>query len=170
MLDRSIPALIDATDCHVLLLGRRSDETARELVASRPRLVDRLHATGVLTNAAVSQHIAACDLMMQPYPDGVSTRRTSAMVGLSHGVPIVTTNGWLTEPLWEESGALELVRADDPGMLATAAARLLELPARRETLALRGRELYQSRFDIGHSIRTLRNADKASLNLTPAHA
>ena len=170
LLDASIPTLVDATDCRMLLLGRRSDETARELVAKHPRLADRLHGTGVLTDAAVSQHVAACDLMMQPYPDGVSTRRTSAMVGLSHGVPLVTTSGTLTEPLWEESGAIELVRADQPRMLATAAARLLSSPARRETLATRGHELYLSRFDIRHSIGTLREADAQSGDLTAVHA
>jgi len=170
MLDVSIPALANAADCNVLLLGRGGDAHARELIAKDARLADRVHATGVLTDESVSQHIAACDLMVQPYPDGVSTRRTSAMVGLSHGVPIVTTSGWLTEPLWEESGALELVPAGDPQMLAVAAARLLASPASREALAARGRELYLSRFDIQHSIQTLRDADIAARHLSPAHA
>ena len=170
MLDLSIPALADAADCNVLLLGRGSEAHARALIAAQPRLADRVHATGVLTDEAVSQHIAACDLMMQPYPDGVSTRRTSAMVGLSHGVPIVTTSGWLTEPLWEESGALEMVPAEDPQTLAMVVARLLASPALREALAARGRQLYLSRFDIQHSIRTLRDADVASRRLTPAQA
>ena len=170
MLGVSIPPLVEATDCGVLLVGRCSDETARELVTKHPHLAGRVHGTGPLTDEAVSQHIAACDLMLQPYPDGVSSRRTSAMVALSHGVPLVTTSGWLTEPLWEESGALDLVRADDPGMLAPAAARLLESTARRELLGARARDLYHSRFDMGHSIRTLRDADAASRQLTPAHA
>jgi glycosyltransferase involved in cell wall biosynthesis len=170
MLDLSIPALADTADCNVLLLGRGGEAHARELIAAQPRLADRVHATGVLTDEAVSVHIAACDLMVQPYPDGVSTRRTSAMVGLSHGVPIVTTSGWLTEPLWEESGALEMVPAEDPQMLAVAAARLLASPPLREALGSRGGELYLSRFDMQHSIRTLRDADVASRQLTPAHA
>jgi hypothetical protein len=170
MLDASIPPLVDASGCHVLLVGRRSDETQRELVARYPRLDGRVHGTGVLPDESVSLHVAACDLMLQPYPDGVSSRRTSAMVALSHGVPMVTTRGWLTEPLWEASGALELVHADDPGMLATAAARLLESTARREMLGARARDLYLSRFDMGHSIRALREADAASRPLTPAHA
>ncbi len=170
MLDVSIPALVEASDCRVLLLGRGSEDSARDLIAKHPGLADRLHGTGVLTPEAVSQHIAACDLMVQPYPDGVSTRRTSVMAGLSHGVPIVTTGGWLTEPLWEESRALELVPADDPGRLAVAAARLLASPASRDAMAARGRDLYLSLFDMPHSIRTLREADVASRHLTPEHA
>jgi glycosyltransferase involved in cell wall biosynthesis len=170
MLDAAIPPLVEVTDCHVLLVGRRSDETARELVTKHPHLGGRVHATGLLTDEAVSQHIAACDLMLQPYPDGITSRRTSAMVALSHGVPMVTTRGWLTEPLWEESAAVELVPADEPAALAAAAARLLTSAAQRDRLGARARELYLSRFDMPHSIRALRDADAASRPLTAVHA
>jgi glycosyltransferase involved in cell wall biosynthesis len=121
-----------------------------------------------LPDDVVSMHVAACDLMFQPYPDGVSSRRTSAMVALSHGVPMVTTKGWLTEPLWQEARAVELVNADRPSMLADAAAQLLESPQRRHTLGSRAVSLYLSRFDMPHSIRVLREADVASRPLTAA--
>jgi len=170
LLDASIPPLVEAADCRVLLIGRGSDETARLLIAKHPPLDGRLRATGGLTDEAVSHHIGACDLVLQPYPDGVSTRRTSAMAALSHGVPIVTTSGWLTEPLWEQSGAVELVRGGDSRALAIAAARLLESTTRRSDLSTRGRALYASQFDIQHSIRALRQADAASRQLTAAHA
>jgi glycosyltransferase involved in cell wall biosynthesis len=124
----------------------------------------------VLPDDVVSAHVAACDVMLQPYPDGVSSRRTSAMVALSHGVPMVTTTGWLTESLWEESGAFELVSADAPERLADAAARLLESPSRRDALSSRALSLYLSRFDIPHSIRILREADAASHWLSAAGA
>ena len=159
LLASSIPSLIEATDCHVLLVGRRGDEVRRELIAEYPALDGRLHATGLLPDAAVSVHIAACDLMLQPYPDGVSSRRTSAMVTLSHGVPMVTTSGWLTEPLWEESGAAVLVPVDDRPAFAVAAARLLADPARRAAIAEKARITYNERFDIRHTINTLCAAD-----------
>jgi glycosyltransferase involved in cell wall biosynthesis len=161
MLHASIPPLVESTSAHVLLIGRRGDDTARELVSRHPRLDGRVHGTGVLPDEAVSMHVAACDLMLQPYPDGVSSRRTSAMVALSHGVPMVTTTGWLTESLWEESGAAELVCADQPERLAGAAAQLLESPSRRATLGSRALSLYLLRFDMPHSIRVLREADAA---------
>jgi len=170
MLLASIPSLLDAADCHVVLVGRRSDEVQRELVDRYPRLGGRVHGTGGLPDEAVSAHIAACDLMLQPYPDGVSSRRTSAMVALSHGVPMVTTSGSLTEPLWEESGAADLVPADDPPALAAAAARLLGSGERRRRLAARARELYLSRFDLSHSLRVLREADADSTYPTAVHA
>jgi hypothetical protein len=168
MLDASIPTLVDTTGAHILLVGRRSDETARQLVSRHSRLDGFVHGTGVLPDDVVSIHVAACDLMLQPYPDGVSSRRTSAMVALSHGVPMVTTTGWLTESLWEESGAFELVDADEAQLLADAAARLLESPSRRSALASRALSLYLARFDMPHSIRILREADAVVRSLSPA--
>ena len=44
-----------------------------------------------LANEEVSVHLSACDLMIQPYPDGISARRTSAMAALAHERPVVTT-------------------------------------------------------------------------------
>ena len=61
----------------------------------------------------LSAHIAACDLFVQPYPDGITSRRTSAMACLSQARPVVTTTGHLTEPLWAESDAVALVDVDD---------------------------------------------------------
>jgi hypothetical protein len=159
LLASSIPSLVDATGCHLLLIGRRGDDLRRELIAQHPALDGRLHATGQLPDADVSIHVAACDLMLQPYPDGVSSRRTSAMVTLSHGVPMVTTSGWLTEPLWEESGSAVLVPVGDRPALAAAAAGLLADPGRRAAIAEKARATYDARFDARHTIETLRSSD-----------
>src|SRR5579864_2351307 len=74
----------------VLLIGNNSEQFREALVRKEPRLARMVRATGALSAEDLSCHVAACDLMIQPYPDGVSTRRTSFMVGLSHGKPIVT--------------------------------------------------------------------------------
>ena len=58
-----------------------------------PQLAARIHATGTLSPQALADHIGACDLLVQPYPDGISSRRTSAMAGLALGIPVVTTTG-----------------------------------------------------------------------------
>jgi glycosyltransferase involved in cell wall biosynthesis len=167
MLHASIPSLVESTGANVLLIGRRSDETQRDLVSRHPLLDGHVHGTGVLPDDVVSMHVAACDVMLQPYPDGVSSRRTSAMVALSHGVPMVTTTGWLSESLWEESGAVELVDADHPERLADATAKLLESASRRNALGSRALSLYLSRFDMPHSIRILREADAVSRSPMP---
>ena len=157
LLDRALQDLAGLSDCHVLLLGDGSDGTCRALTSAHPSLAGRLFATGRLTERDLSHHIAACDLMLQPYPDGISSRRTSAMVALSHGRPIVTTSGWLTEPLWAEAGAAVLAPVDDPHALAAAAATILFDVSRREAIGRRAAALYDARFHVRHSVAALRS-------------
>ncbi len=157
LLEASMPALVAQTDCAVLLMGRGSDTAARDLIARHPDLAGRLGASGPLAPADLSTHVSACDVMLQPYPDGVSTRRTSTMVGLSHGRAVVTTEGALTEPFWKQSSAVELVPVGDSAGLAGATRNLLLNDPVRTALAARGRSVYDARFDIRHTIATLRD-------------
>jgi glycosyltransferase involved in cell wall biosynthesis len=161
LLERTLQDLAVMSDCHVLLLGDRSDATCRALTSAHPSLAGRLFATGRLAEGDISHHIAACDLMLQPYPDGISSRRTSAMVALSHGRPIVTTTGWLTEPMWAETGAAVLVPVDDPRALAAAAAAMLFDVSQRDELGRRAAELYDTRFHVRHSVSALRSLNAA---------
>jgi glycosyltransferase involved in cell wall biosynthesis len=163
VLDDALAKLLEISDARVLLLGRDSDRVAREIGGRFPHLRDRMHGTGVLDAGDVSRHVGACDLMLQPYPDGISSRRTSAMVSLEHARPMVTTRGWLTEPLWEQSGAVDLVDAGDPGALTQSAGRLLRDRSRREQLSSRARALYEARFDVRHTIAVLRSESVSAL-------
>ena len=100
LLRESLPLLAQQTDCSILLIGKRSESIVNELTLRYPQLTGRVHATGALSAKEVSVHIHACDVMLQPYPDGVSTRRTSAMAALAHERALVTTSGALTEAFW----------------------------------------------------------------------
>jgi len=90
-----------------LLLGAGSERFREALVERHPSWSARVHAAGYLSASDLGAHIAACDLFVQPYPDGITSRRTSAMACLSRGRPVVTTSGRLTEPLWAETRAVE---------------------------------------------------------------
>jgi len=94
--------------------------------------------------------------MIQYYPDGVTTRQTSCMTPLEHGRPVVTTSGSLTEPLWQESRAVALAPASDAEALAALVHRLVGDRNERQRLGTAGRELYDRRFDIRHTIECLR--------------
>lgn len=159
LLADAVPPMMAACDCRLLLLGRGSLDARAEIVSRNPELETRVHATGPQAGDEVSRHIAACDLMLQPYPDGVSSRRTSIMVALSHGRAVLTTAGALTEPLWADRGAVALVPAGESHALALAAVRLLNDPARLSTLGADARALYETRFDLSSTIATLRAAD-----------
>ncbi len=116
----------------------------------------RLHSTGYLSSDRVGDHLAACDLLIQPYPDGVTTRRTSVMTGLARGCPVVTTAGHLTEPLWAEQGAVALVDVGDPARFAAAAEELLRDGEARDRLGARAREVYDAHFSVSRLVHTLR--------------
>jgi hypothetical protein len=153
-----LPRLLsdEETRCTVLLLGRGSEVMRAELLRARPALAGRVHAAGTLPPEELSRHLAACDLLLQPYPDGVSTRRTSVMAGLAHGLPIVTTTGALTESLWQESGAVALAHAGDVEGLSNAVRGLLGDAARRRELGEAGRAMYALHFALPHLTAKLR--------------
>ena len=159
LLTAVLPPILDrAPDRLGLLLGRGGDEFASALEAARPSLRGRLIAPGELPEPELAAHLAACDLLIQPYPDGVSGRRTSLMAGLALGVPVVTTEGALTEPLWRDAAAVALAPVDRPSEFVGAAASLLADPGLRADLGRRGRSFYQAHFTSDGLIRCLREA------------
>jgi len=112
-----------------------------------------------LPGPELSSHLAACDLLIQPYPDGASSRRSSLMAGLSHGVPILTTSGRLSESLWGESGAVAIVPAGDQSALLTSARKLIDFAEERSRLATAGLRLYEKRFDWPQVVTALMKVD-----------
>ena len=138
-----------------LLLGRGSVEVAERAFGVGARRA-RVIALGELELPAVAAHLASCAAVLQPYPDGVSTRRTTAMAGLALGLPVITNEGHLSEPLWRESGAVALAREPSAEALLEVAEDVLGDPERRATLGARGRELYRREFSLERVVRTLR--------------
>jgi glycosyltransferase involved in cell wall biosynthesis len=145
----------DSAKQTVLLMGIGSEQFRAELVRDHPRLAGSVHATGTLLPDDLSCHLAACDLLIQPYPDGVSSRRTSFMAGLEHGKPIVTTIGPLTEPFWSETGALAMALVEDLNRFVHLVQMLREDVVERTKLGQAARALYQERFHISHTIAAL---------------
>jgi glycosyltransferase involved in cell wall biosynthesis len=141
-----------------LLVGRGGEHLALELQSDRS-LAARVRATGALEATAIAAHLRACDVLIQPYPDGVSSRRTSVMAGLALGLPIATNAGPLTEPIWRHWAGVEL--ADSPARLAAAAEALLREPPRAAALAERGRALYEMQFSLARTISALRDSSAA---------
>jgi len=149
------PALKKLPTASAVLIGRGSTKFVEELAAAFPELRDRMMAAGMIEPAIVSQHLAACDCLVQPYLDGISSRRTSAMAGLALGRPIVTTFGFLSEPIWKESKAVRLVSSFSE--MPAAIAEVLAEPQERARLSHAAAALYRQRFDIQHTIDALRS-------------
>ncbi len=152
-----IPLLLDRrADAAVLLIGRDGDWIRNQLLTENRELRGRVYATGPLSNSEASLHIAACDVMLQPYPDGVTSRRTSLMAALSHGKAVVTSCGALTESIWKE-GFVELAHAGNNSEIVHAIEKLLANKVERERLGAAAKAMYDRRFDLPHIIELLRN-------------
>ena len=142
----------------ILLMGDGSHQYRQSLMERESRLGAVIQATGRLSACELSHHLSACDLLIQPYPDGVSSRRTSFMAGLANAKPTVTTTGWLTEPLWFDSGAVALAAAGDTDAFVKQVRRLRDEHAERLRAGSAAARLYKERFDISHTISALRMA------------
>jgi glycosyltransferase involved in cell wall biosynthesis len=157
-----IKTLRDVPEASVLLLGNHSDEFAADFRAQHIELRSRTHGAGLLADSDLANHISACDLMLQPYPDGVSSRRTSLMNVISRGVSVVSNLGHLSEPLWSETQAVVLSPSCDSSELASRCAQLLRDESARSELGQAALDLYRSRFDWPQIIAAMRAANPTS--------
>ena len=159
LLAERLPLLMDGPlTPSLLLLGSGSERFRDELVERHRSWAGRVHATGYLSADDLSAHIAACDLFVQPYPDGITSRRTSAMACLAHARPVVTTTGRLSEPLWVETGAVASADVDDCVTFGLTAIDLLRCDDARLALGLRGQRVYDERFSATRIVDALRAA------------
>jgi glycosyltransferase involved in cell wall biosynthesis len=156
-LDELVPQFLRSDRAaRFLLLGRDSDTFAIHLRERAPDCRERILATGAQERDRAAESIAACDVLLQPYSDGATTRRGSLLAGLALGVATVTTLGASTEDLWRGCDAVAFV---EPGDVAGAVARLLDLladPVERDRLAHAARRFYHEWFEISRTIDSLR--------------
>ncbi|WP_426757121.1 glycosyltransferase [Myxococcus sp. Y35] len=150
-----VPLLQGDASRHALLLGRGSRAFLAGLEARHPALRGRLEARDSLPLEDLAVHLATCDVLLQPYPDGVSTRRTTVMAGLALGVPVATNSGHLTEPLWRELDAVSLAEGTAPAALAERVESLLSLAGTRRELGQRAARVYRERFSLEHTVEAL---------------
>jgi glycosyltransferase involved in cell wall biosynthesis len=143
-------------------IGSGSVEFVSRLGGRHPRIAARSWASGRVEAGDVSSALRACDVLIQPYPDGITTRRTSAMAGLQHGVPTVTTSGALTEAIWAASDAVALAPADDAVAFAKAVAGLLRDRTAAQALGRRGASTYERHFSLERTLAVLRAAPAAA--------
>ena len=142
----------------LLLLGAGGEAFAAQLLTRYPQWRARVHAPGYLPPDQLDAHLTACDVLVQPYPDGITVRRTSAMAALARGRAVVTTTGHLTEPLWADQHAVALVEVGDAGRFTGEVERLLGDASARRGLEARARAAYDAHFSVDRLIHTLRAA------------
>jgi glycosyltransferase involved in cell wall biosynthesis len=108
----------------------------------------RLSQPGYQEPIALARQLAASDVFLAPFIDGVSTRRTTVMAALQHGIATVATDGPLTDGLLRRStSAIRLVPTLRRDLFIEATVRLALQNEDREAVGRAGRQLYEERFD-----------------------
>ena len=118
----------------------------------------RFLSPGYLEARELARRLAASDVFLCPFIDGASTRRTTLMAAMQHGLAIVTTQGPRTDDDLRDPAALVLCDPGDPAGFAAAAARLADDPRERTALGAAARRSYEERFDWPVAVACLRTA------------
>jgi glycosyltransferase involved in cell wall biosynthesis len=142
-------------DVTLVCVGRGAERFVESVRRSSPHESQRILATGALSSDEVAAVLRACEVLIQPYPDGVTMRRTSVMAGIANAVATVSSQGALTESAWADAGALSLAPAGDPGAHVQHISRLLDDEGLRRAQAHRGAEFYDTRCSIDVVVATL---------------
>jgi len=126
----------------------------RPMEGLEPRV--ELYRPGRQTHDGLAMDLSAADIFLSPLSDGLSTRRTTLMAALQHGLPVVGTEGSRTEPeLRGESGAIEWTSAKDADEFAAVVARLARDASELRSRGMEARALYERSFTwerIAHRI------------------
>jgi glycosyltransferase involved in cell wall biosynthesis len=109
-------------------------------------LGDRVYWTGHISPEEVSANLLAADVVVMPYRDGASFRRTTFIAALCHACPVVTTRPTLPLAELRDGDNVSLVPPRDVDALTEAIARLADDTALRHKLAA-GAEALGQRFD-----------------------
>ncbi|MEA2372964.1 MAG: hypothetical protein QOH12_3358 [Solirubrobacteraceae bacterium] len=108
----------------------------------------RVISPGRLDAPAVAECLTAADLYLAPFVDGVSSRRTTLMAALQHGIAVVGTDGTMTGPAMRSArDAFMLTPAADAVAFGEAALHLALDQRRRERQGAAGRRFYEQHHD-----------------------
>ncbi len=139
----------EGLDAHLLMIGERvgaSDETnfrylqRVEAAISEHGLDSRVQWTGHQSDAEVAADFNAIDVLVMPYEDGMSMRRSTLTAALANGCAIVTTHPQDPTPELRADSDLLLVPPRDPAATAAAVRRIAEDPRLAESLRANARE------------------------------
>lgn len=145
-------------DAHLVMIGAQvgdvdpTNQAYLERVRQRVRersLEARVHWTGHIAPEEVSAALLATDVVVMPYRDGVSFRRTTFIAALRHGCAVVTTQPTVELTELRDGDNVLLVPRGDVDALARAIARVIQ----DETLAARlrsGAQALGRAFDWEH--------------------
>jgi glycosyltransferase involved in cell wall biosynthesis len=143
------------SDAELRLLGapgRSSSAGEAWLTAARTRALEpALSFSGALPGQALSNALAACDLLLFPDAAGPSSRKGTLAASLASGRPIVALDGHNRWSKLIEAEAARVVQPNAPA-LADAVGALLADAQARETLGACGRAFAEREMGVARSV------------------
>lgn len=128
----------------LLIVGVGREEALRRFPAAPDG--DRTAYTGFFPDEAASRLLGCADVGLAPYVDGLSSRRSSTISMMAHGLPIVSTRAELTDPgVFDDFPVLLVSPADETGF-EHAIEALIHSPERRAEAAEGTRRFFQRHF------------------------
>ena len=131
----------------LLIVGVGREEALRRFPAAPDG--DRTAYTGFVPDEVASRLLGCSDVALAPYVDGLSTRRSSTISMMAHGLPIVSTRGELTDPEVFDDFPVSLVSPDDETGFERAIEELIHSPEKRAEAAEQTRRFFQHHFAWG---------------------
>ncbi len=139
----------EGRDVHLLMIGDRvgaSDATNYgylqrvEAAIAERGLAGRVRWTGHQSDEEVAADFNAIDVLVMPYEDGMSMRRSTLTAALANGCAIVTTHPQAPTPELAPDSDLLLVPPRDPAATAAAVRRIAADPRLAEKLRVNARK------------------------------
>src|SRR3989338_7269384 len=110
------------------------------------RMLKRIFFTGYCSSEDVSRYLSITDIFLLPLIDGISSRRTTLMTALKHGVPVVSTNGFLTDDIFLQENFTLLSPSTDKALFVANVVRMADDDTLRKNMGKRGKEAYEKYF------------------------
>lgn len=133
-------ALNDGHEIVFVSLGHVSDD----LPTTHPRL--KIVRPGAQEACALARLLAAADIFLAPYADGASTRRTTLMAALQHGLCVVTTAGEERSPGALGERAVAAVPVADRNGFSALCRTFAGDPGARRQAGLAARDAYEQNY------------------------
>ena len=115
---------------HEILLRKLQDEALRDAVT----------VTGELDDDEAARTLAGCEVVVLPFHDGISLRRTTLMAALALGRPVISTCSAVPPAMLQDGRDLVLVPPANTTALARAMVELAGDPGRRAALGESARQ------------------------------
>ena len=101
-------------------------------------LIERVKITGYCNEDEVRYHLLRTDLMVLPFPEGVSERRGTFLAAVTHGVPVITTKSNTIPEGLKDGENIKLIEPGISKVLAEAIMELIRNDELRRSIGLNG--------------------------------